>query len=64
MKFSYYYKLHKNNKTVHIFDFILKNIIHILDKYLKVVRYYELYTKNHKRSSKLFIFNILLHNLI
>lgn len=55
---TFYYERHEDNKKVteklHVFDFIKKLIIHIPDKYFKVVRYYGLYVREHKHSSKIF----------
>lgn len=55
---TFYYERHEDNKrieeTLHVFDFIKKLIIHILDEHFKVVRYYGIYAKKHKHSSKIF----------
>lgn len=54
---KYYYERHEDGKrieeTVHVYEFIKKLIIHIPDKYFKVVRYYGLYAKEHKQSKKI-----------
>lgn len=54
---SYYYEQHEDGKridvTVHAYEFIKNLIKHIPDKNFKVVRYYEIYSKEHKHSKKL-----------
>lgn len=58
---TYYYERHEDGKriekTIHVYEFIKKLIIHIPDKNFKVVRYYGLYAKEHKHSKQ--IINLL-----
>lgn len=55
---TFYYQRHEDNQyieeTLSVFDFIKKLIIHIPDKYFKMVRYYGIYAKLHKQSKLIF----------
>jgi len=57
---TFHYNRHEDNEliteTVSAIDFIKKLIIHIPEKYFKMIRYYGIYAKHHRHEGKLKLF--------
>ena len=57
---TFHYNRHKDNEliteTISAIDFIKKLIIHIPEKYFKMIRYYGIYAKHHRYEGRLSLF--------